>query len=473
MHELKQISKIEVEKRLLFDNPWWNDKGCVDKRYQNFPKRSYFSSFFKLTQQDINRAIVLMGSRRVGKTVMAFQTIDALLKKGINPYNILYVSLETPLYTGMALEKIVNMFQDIHQHSRNEKLFIVFDEIQYLPKWEVHLKSLVDSYPDYRFVATGSAAAALKLKSKESGAGRFTDFLLPSLTFSEYLSFIDKEKTLIVKAGDSFKTTNIEELNAEFINYLNYGGYSEAVLSIVAKQDNARYIKRDIIDKVLLRDLPSIYGIADVQELNVLFTTIAYNTGHEIGLESLSKSSGVSKSTIKKYLTYLEAAFLIKIVNRVDVNAKKFKRATRFKVYLTNPSMRAALFGEIKEGDEAMGSLVETAIFSQWFHSRDDLYYARWSDGEVDIVNTSSNWCVEIKWSDLVVKDARKLKSFIQYIKQNKVLENTVTTKTLSQERIINDTLINFIPSALYTYTLGKNILTCKKLVETEVLSLK
>lgn len=459
MHTLKTISKDEIEKRLLFDNPWWDDEGHVDKRYQDFPERSYFSSFFKLTQQDINRAIVLMGPRRVGKTVMAFQTINALLKKGISQYNILYVSLETPLYTGMALEKIVNMFQDIHRHSRKESLFIVFDEIQYLPKWEVHLKSLVDSYPNYRFVATGSAAAALKLKSRESGAGRFTDFLLPPLTFSEYLSFIKKEEALIIKDEEGFKTTNIEELNAEFINYLNYGGYPEAVLSIVAKKDSARYIKSDIIDKVLLRDLPSVYGIADVQELNALFTTVAYNTGNEISLESLSQSSGVSKSTIKKYLVYLEAAFLIKIVNRVDISAKKFKRATRFKVYLTNPSMRAALFGEIKNADEAIGSLVETAIFSQWFHGDFGLYYARWKGGEVDIINTSNNWCVEIKWSDLVVKDARKLKGFIKYIKQNKVLANTVTTKTISQERIIDDTLIEFLPSALYAYMLGKNIL--------------
>jgi predicted AAA+ superfamily ATPase len=243
----------------------------------------------------------------------------------------------------------------------------------------------VDSYSAYQFIATGSAAAVLKLKSKESGAGRFTDFLLPPLTFSEYLAFIKKEDTLITTDGEIFSVIDIEALNAEFINYLNYGGYPEAVLSITAQKDSARYIKSDIIDKVLLRDLPSIYGIADVQELNALFTTIAYNTGNEINLESLSQSSGVSKSTIKKYLTYLEAAFLIKTVHRVDINAKTFKRATRFKVYLTNPSMRAALFGTIEEGDEAMGSLVETAIFSQWLHIDNRLHYARWSDGEVDI----------------------------------------------------------------------------------------
>ncbi len=457
MHELNTVSRKEVESRLSFDNPWW-ENNSVSKRYQDFPKRHYFLPFYKLTQQLVNRAIVLMGPRRVGKTVMAFQVIDALLKKGVSQYNILYVSLETPLYIGLSLERIVNMFQDMHQHSREAKLYIIFDEIQYLPKWEVHLKSLVDSYPAYQFIATGSAAAALKLKSEESGAGRFTDFLLPPLTFAEYLSFIGKEGTLIEKRNDTFVAADIEALNLEFINYLNYGGYPEAVLSTDVQEDSARYIKSDIIDKVLLRDLPSLYGIRDVQELNKLFTVIAYNTSNEISLESLSQSSGISKNTLKKYLEYLEAAFLIKIVHRVDINTKKLQRVTRFKVYLTNPSIRAALFGTIKDGDEAMGALVETAVFSQWVHHNYvDLYYARWGDGEVDIVNTKHNWCVEIKWSDLVVKDARKLKSFTKYIKQNKTLENEVTTKTIHQERVINDALITFIPSALYTYILGKN----------------
>jgi predicted AAA+ superfamily ATPase len=110
--------------------------------------------------------------------------------------------------------------------------------------------------------------------------------------------------------------------------FLGTSGYPEAVFSSLLQADSSRYIKSDIIEKVLLRDLPSLYGINDVQELNKLFTTIAYNTGNEITLESLSKSSGVSKNTIKKYIEYLEAAFLIKLVNRIDINSKQFKRAT-------------------------------------------------------------------------------------------------------------------------------------------------
>lgn len=396
---------------------------------------------------------------------MVYHAIDRLISEGVSPKNILYVSLETPIYTGLSLEKIINMFQQEFGHKRDDSLFIVFDEIQYLASWEVHLKSLVDSYPSYKYIATGSAAAALKLKSKESGAGRFTDFLLPPLTFAEYIFFVEKQD-LFVKSEDEalnlYEVTDIEKANAEFINYLNYGGYPEAVFSSVIQGDSSRYIKNDIIDKVLLRDLPSLYGINDVQELNKLFNVIAYNTGNEISLDSLTKSSGVSKNTIKKYMEYLEAAFLIKIVNRVDVNSRRFKRATMFKVYLTNPTMRAALFGPVIDGHEAMGVLAETAIFSQWFHDehQNNLHYARWNSGEVDMVYVPTatqqpDWCVEVKWSDLPCTDARRLKGLIDFVKKNSLSYARVTTKTVKQDSWIDGVHVHFIPSAAYTYTLG------------------
>ena len=461
------ISQNEIISRLNFDNPWW-ESSQVEKRYLDFPPRFYLEPFYELVKESsINRAAVLMGSRRVGKTVMVYHSINRLLVEGVDPKNILYVSLETPIYTGLSLEKIVNMFQGEFSHSRESALYIVFDEIQYLSNWEVHLKSLVDSYPAYKYIATGSAAAALKLKSKESGAGRFTEFLLPPLTFAEYLSFIGKVDDLIREVDDQLhEAIDIQELNKEFVNYLNYGGYPEAVFSSVIQGDCSRYIRSDIIDKVLLRDLPSLYGIQDVQELNKLFNSIAYNTGNEITLESLSKSSGVSKNTIKRYIEYLEAAFLIKIVNRVDITSKKFKRATTFKVYLTNPSMRAALFGPVTSDHEAMGALTETAIFSQWFHRNmvDNLHYARWKSGEVDLVmlNNATQkpyWCVEVKWSDLPCNDSRMLKGIVEYMKNNDLTGALVTTKTTSQGGVIDGAAIRFRPSASYTYTLGTNIL--------------
>lgn len=84
------------------------------------------------------------------------------------------------------------------------------------------------------------------------------------------------------------------------------------MFSLDVRASARRFIKSDIIDKVLLRDLPSLYGIADVQELNRLFNTLAYNTAQELSLEDLSRTSHVAKNTLAKYLDYLEAAFLIK-----------------------------------------------------------------------------------------------------------------------------------------------------------------
>lgn len=469
-----EIAKNDIISRLRFDNPWW-DAGKTGKiPYEEAPRRKYFAPFSQnILDTSVRRAIVLMGPRRVGKTVMVYHSARMLLDAGIEAENILYVSLETPIYTGLPLERILSYFQELFNHERTSKLFVFFDEIQYLREWEIHLKSLVDSFPAYRFIATGSAAAALRLKSTESGAGRFSDYVLPPLTFAEYLMFIGRENELIISEMQESKQYrylpgNIEELNQEFINYLNFGGYPEAVFSESVRLDPGQYIKSDIVDKVLLRDLPSLYGISDIQELNRLFTTLAYNSGNEVSLEGLSRSSGVAKNTIKRYLEYLEAAFLIRRVERIDQNARRFKRAMCFKVYLTNPSMRAALFGQLEINSEAMGAMTETAIFSQWQQSQlVELYYARWPTGEIDIVHLdqvhqSPSWIVEVKWSDRPPSSTAELDNCIEFVRKNPGVSQPimVTSRTIRDDLFLyKGVRFEFEPASLYAYTLGANLL--------------
>ena len=93
-------------------------------------------------------------------------------------------------------------------------------------------------------------------------------------------------------------TIDIVKLNKLFIDYINYGGYPEVVFSQRIQENPGQFIRHDIIDKVLLRDLPSLYGITDVQELNSLFTMIAYHSGSQFSYEGLSKDSGVKKETL-------------------------------------------------------------------------------------------------------------------------------------------------------------------------------
>lgn len=479
-----EISQNDIEKRLAFDNPWWDGESDVGISYRDLPRRHYFDSFYSLvTNREVNRAVILMGPRRVGKTVMLFQTIQRLLQEGVEGNRILFLSLETPIYTDTALERFVLNFLENYRHKPGTPLTIIFDEIQYLKDWEVHLKSLVDSFPCIRFIASGSAAAALRLKSRESGAGRFTEFLLPPLTFAEYLDFVGRESELIgLVSENEVRPTDIHTLNEEFVHYLNYGGYPEAVFNKTVREQSSRFIKSDIIDKVLLRDLPQLYGIRDIQELNRLFTTLAYNTGNEVTLEGLSKSSGVAKATLSRYLEYLEAAFLIRRVHRIDQNAKRFQRATSFKVYLTNPSMRAALFGAPAEDDQTMGALAETALFAQWFHdtaTTEHMYYARWTEGEIDLVHLYSNTqkpylITEVKWTDRPAHDRKMLRHLQTFYDRHSGLKGCqVTTRTLyGQVEMDNGLVVKMIPTSMEVYEVGKMMTELKSFgisIATEV----
>ena len=467
---LRTVSDQQMIARLRVDNPWWGS-GQVPDFYRSLHPRLYFNELFGLIRQKKpHRAVVVMGPRRVGKTVLLFHTVQRLIEGGTDPKRIMYLSLDTPVYGAADLDHLFRLCRRANGLVDADSTYYVFyDEVQYLKDWEVHLKSLVDTYHRVQFVASGSAAAALKLKSQESGAGRFTDFSLPPLTFHEFIHL--RELNYLIqprqdewrgKQFTSYDTINIEELNEHFIAYINFGGYPEVSLSKDIQQDPARYLKSDIIDKVLQRDLPTLYGIQDVLELNRLFTTIAFNTGSEFTYETLAMTSGVSKNTIKKYIHYLEAAFLLKIVHRIDAGGKKFKRATHFKIYLTNPSLRSGLFAPVSAGAENLGSLVETAIFSQWFHrAHFTTYYARWQGGEVDIVGLNKeqrkpSWAVEIKWSDHFARQPQKLKSLRAFASLNALKQVVVTSKTITETVELEGLTVKFAPAALYCYTVGR-----------------
>lgn len=473
---LNPFSEEQIIARLQFENPWWAT-GSLDGYYQSFKPRLYFDLFYPLVKDTtVHRAAVLMGPRRVGKTVMLYHTIQQLISEGVSPQKILYASIETPIYNNISLETLFSMAKKATGNADSDGWYLFFDEIQYLKDWEVHLKTLVDGYHHTKFIASGSAAAALKLKSNESGAGRFTDFMLPPLTFYEFihlknLEVLIKADTINWKGNIAIfsSTTNITELNKHFVNYVNFGGYPEVIFNQEIQNNPSRFMRADIIDKVLLRDLPGLYGIQDVQELNSLFTTIAWNSGQECSIDELSKSSGVRKATLRQYLGYLEAAFLVHIVKRVDQKAGRFQRENFFKIYLTNPSLRSALFAPLTAESDGMGAIVETAIFGQWMQRTSFIpYYARWKQGEVDLVNISRktnkpDWAVEVKWSNRFFEAPNELKSLASFCEENKLQQALVTSIDKSGIKEYKGVQMQFLPAAVYAYNVGKNTLESQR----------
>lgn len=458
------FDKNILANRIKVDHVWWNNQKIPF--YNELSKRRYYSSFYSLIKRkSLHRAVVLMGPRRIGKTVMMYQAIQDLLDEGVDPHKILYFSLDTPIYTNIALVDLIELAFE-SSGANIEGSYIFYDEIQYFKNWEIHLKSLVDRNRNTKFIASGSAAAALRMKSIESGAGRFSDFFLPPLTFAEYIdlnSYDNLMRQINVDFGGArafYEATDIEKLNKHFKDYINFGGFPEIALNKDEVKNPEIVIQKDITDKVIMKDLPGLFGIENTLELQQFFNVLSYRTGEILNFQNVSKETKTDNKTVKKYIEYLESAFLIKVLHRVDVTAQRFKNITQFKVYLTNPSLFTGLFGKIEMDDERFPHLVETAVFAQYLHREHDyLRYANWKrngkEGEVDLIQLSPNfqkahWALEVKWSDTPKVD--KLKYFMG---KNGIEKGIVTSKTLFKDS--EDLLI--VPNSVYAYVVGKNAL--------------
>src|SRR5690606_2669587 len=285
---MKDVSDQQVAEHLKRLNPWWQSAG-MDQATLDLRPRAYLGPVRQLLlEPNLRRAVVLLGPRRVGKTILIRHLIADLLGRGVPAQRIAYVEMDHPLLHGQSLEALIRQIEEAAPGGEGTR-YLFFDEIQSHKDWEKHLKPLVDHRPDLKILVSGSAAAALKRQSSESGAGRFTDFLLPPLTFSEYLQLRREPAAISEEEPGLYALADIEQLNAQFAEYVNYGGYPELALSPTVRSNPERFVKSDIVDKVLLRDLPQLYGIKDIQELNSLFTLLAFNTAEEVSFEQLSQ----------------------------------------------------------------------------------------------------------------------------------------------------------------------------------------
>ena len=121
--------------------------------------------------------------------------------------------------------------------------------------------------------------------------------------------------------------------------------------------------------------------------------------------------------------------------------------------------MRAALFAPIDDQNEDVGSLVENAVFTQWFHCSGQLHYAHWKTGEVDLVQLNPEQrveqAVEVKWSDRYPDNPQELNALMSFCRANNLGQAFVTTKTILKNVVHQGLKLRFIPASLYCYGLG------------------
>jgi predicted AAA+ superfamily ATPase len=156
----------------------------------------------------------------------------------------------------------------------------------------------------------------------------------------------------------------LSKVQNHFNRYLQVGGFPELALAdndIMAQQ----ITWEDVVDKVLKRDLPSLYNIRNATELERIFLYLCNVSSEIVSIDAVAKElSGVSRPTVENYIQYLESANLIYQSWPVDMAGKKVLKA-RPKIYIADAAIRnAVLMDDSLLTDPAeMGKIVETAVY--------------------------------------------------------------------------------------------------------------
>ncbi|MFC4620019.1 ATP-binding protein [Camelliibacillus cellulosilyticus] len=368
------ISQEKILKVLLGFNPWWQS-GQIPKDFkQPFKRLAFYEAKRTFHNNEIRRAVILSGPRRVGKTTIMYQMIDDLLECS-EAKQILYVSFDHPMLKMCDIGDILEVFENnISQGLENLSLF--FDEIQYASNWDAWLKTLYDQHPSFKMMATGSASPILTTKMNESGVGRWTQIKIPTLSFYEYIELIGVPQP---KLPDRIKPTelgkleekdfgsimiSLQPLQKHFHQYLLIGGFPE-----VAKTQNIplaqKIIREDVVDKVIKRDMVSLFNIRNISEFEKIFLYLCMTSSQIVVTETIAKEVGISRPTVNNYLELLEHANLIYMSQPFAPKGKKILKS-KPKIYLADAAIRNAVLmlgEEVLTDPIEMGTIIETTVY--------------------------------------------------------------------------------------------------------------
>lgn len=413
-------TKEGILKVLTAYNPWWKTGAVNLKLSKPYKRFAFYEAMKRLNQADIRRTVVLTGARRVGKTTIQYQMIEALLANGVSPQRIVFISMDHPM---LKLSGFNDILECYHENIyADQDVYYFFDEVQYAPDWDKWLKTIYDMQPDTKVVATGSASPALIKGNQESGAGRWSVIQVPTMSFYEYCELLDIDRPKLpkdLKVTPLLHKTQQERSNImiqlskvqnHFNRYLQIGGFPELALAdndLMAQQ----IMREDVVDKVLKRDLPSLYNIRNATELERIFLYLCNVSSEIVSIEAISKElNGVSRPTVEKYIRYLESASLIYQSWPVDMAGKKVLKASP-KIYIADAAIRNAVLMDdsLLTNPVEMGKIVETAVYKHvaafYYQKATSVGYYRGGrkDKEIDIVvdyPNINNILIEVKYRE-------------------------------------------------------------------------
>jgi len=313
---------------------------------------------------------VLSGQRRVGKSYLLFQIINFITSQDPKA-NIIYINKEDLQFD--TIRDAASLNEHILSRSKNDvPNYIFIDEIQDIAEFEKALRSLLLDQNNDLYI-TGSNANLLSGELATYLSGRYIEFKVYSLSYTEFLHF-----------------HKLEDSDPSLESYIKFGGLPY-LIHLELTDTSFEYLN-SIYNTIVYRDVVSRYNLRNNQFLAKLLEFLADNIGSLFSAKRISdflKSQHINMppNQIQQYCTHLANAFIIHEVNRYDIAGRKiFEIGNKF--YFENTGIRNVIIGyQLKD----RGKLLENIVYNQLLYLGYDVKIGSFHAQEIDFVCERGN----------------------------------------------------------------------------------
>lgn len=382
----------------------------------NFPRilkkrKGYIDRIKPFMQKSVVK--VLTGQRRVGKSFLLYQLIEEILAKEPDA-NIIYVNLED--FTFSSLQTAEDLHSYIISHSKEKvKNYIFIDEIQDIPGFEKVIRSLLLN-EDNDIYITGSNAKMLSGELATYLSGRYIEFKIYSLSYSEFLEF-----------------HGLTESETSYELYSRYGGLPY-LLNLPLEDETVNEYLKSVYSTIVFRDVVSRYKLRNTLFLEKLIQFLSENIGNLFSAKNISdylksQHTAISVNQIQSYTEYLNNAFLIHRVERYDLIGKRVFEIGE-KYYFENMGIRNIVIG-YRITDKA--KILENLVYNHLLYKGYDIKVGYYGDKEIDFVGEKNGEKLYIQVALKIDSDKTAEREFGNLLKiQDNYPKIVVTEDTFS-----------------------------------------
>ncbi|RKY51936.1 MAG: ATP-binding protein [Candidatus Neomarinimicrobiota bacterium] len=422
-----------LENYLVEQNLHW-----VGRRYQSGVERELLAEVLKLL--DIDHILAISGVRRCGKSFLLKQIINKLLDKAVPPENILLINFDFPAFSGRPAEEILSTIVDEYRRIKQPqgKLYLFFDEIQTVSKWEIWVKYQYDLHKgSMKFFITGSNSALLSSEYASGLTGRLVEKQLFPFSFAEFLTFhaidINSSETIIL---------NSQAILNRFDLYLNYGAMPEVV------EQTENEIKIDLIstyfNTIIYKDIAGRFGVRDTLLLKDIALYLLGQFSNPINLKKVASQFSTARDTVRGFFKYLESSYFIFNLSRFSFSHKT-QLLSQKKTYAVDNGFSSVLPVRFTPDK---GRLLEQVVFVELKRRHSNVFYYR-NQKECDFIiydyrreSDAYQVCYGLNENNR----QREVKGLVAGCREVNINQGTILTWNQTDEFNVNGIHISVIP---------------------------